>query len=101
VNDGEETSVRPRFRVSCKELIGIPGVKESLKFPLKIGRFWDHKRICGVIFTKLMDMELSDASPSVSSWQTLLKRASWQNISRLAKMGCRGKPHPRTKGTKL
>jgi len=35
----EETSTRPRFWVSCKELIGMPGVSKRLKFPLKTNRF--------------------------------------------------------------
>ena len=29
---GEETGIRPRFRVSCKELLSMSGVADKLKF---------------------------------------------------------------------
>jgi len=40
VKGRKEASARPRFQVSCNELIGIPGVSERLKFPIvKTNRF--------------------------------------------------------------
>ena len=36
VKDREETLIRPRFWVSCKELIDMPGVSDKLTFPFAI-----------------------------------------------------------------
>jgi len=35
----EETTIRPKFQISCKELIGMPRVSDKLKFPQKTDRF--------------------------------------------------------------
>jgi len=40
----EKTTIRPRFRVSCKELLSMPGVANKLKFPQKTNQFLGSRR---------------------------------------------------------
>ena len=40
----EETTIWPRFRVPCIELIGMAEVVNRLKFPVKIDRFLGSRR---------------------------------------------------------
>ena len=40
----EETTIRPRFRVSCKELLSMRGVTDKMMFPQKIDRFLGSQR---------------------------------------------------------
>ena len=40
----KEVAIRPRFRVSCKELLSIPGVADKLKFPKEKSLFEIMKR---------------------------------------------------------
>jgi len=40
----EETMIRPRFRVSCKELLSMLGVADKLKFPQNTDRFLGSRR---------------------------------------------------------
>jgi len=42
----EESDTRPKFRVSYKELLGMPGVADRLKFHQKTDR-WDHEEMPG------------------------------------------------------
>jgi len=40
----DETSTRPRFRVSCKELLSMLGIDDKLKISKKIDRFLGSRR---------------------------------------------------------
>ena len=40
----EETTIRPRFRVSCKKLLSMPRVADKLRFPQKTDRFLGSRR---------------------------------------------------------
>jgi len=57
----EETTIRPRFRVSCKELLNMPGVTNKLKFPQRTDRFLGSQREAWCDFHKALGIASNDA----------------------------------------